>query len=326
MCRGPRFRLADTTLRLLFVATAWFVVGNPTLIALDDNSQYADDPGLLKGLAAVATMTDQSQLARVAFTHRYLNVRAAAVAKMTDQSQLAKLAFTSRYPNVRAAAVKRLTAQTMLLKVALEDKWGDTRETAVQGLSDQTLLARVALEDSYGGARKAAIDKLTDQAVLAKAALDDTACTHLRWDLRSDCLTYGFNGVVRRVAVQRLTDQTVLAKVALEDKITTVREAAAQRLTDQTVLAKVALGDNDSAVRKGCSGEPDRRNCTGDGADRGQALYCPGQDRGEGHCSNETVASSHDSDRSSRGRSSRNRTFYHWAERCTGFGFRTFYH
>jgi len=94
---------------------------------------------------------------------RIPEVRIGAVANLTDQALLAKVAIEDKEPDVRRAAVDKLTDQALLAKMAIEDKEPYVRRTAVEKLTDQVVLAKVAFEDKDDWVRKAAnvrIDEL----------------------------------------------------------------------------------------------------------------------------------------------------------------------
>jgi len=173
---------------------------------------------------AVAKLTDQALLAKVAVEDKDPDVRIAAVAKLTDQALLAKLAVKDRAPDVRKAAVAKLTDQALLAKLAVEDRDTNIRRAAVAKLTDQALLARLAVEDKDLDVRKAAVAKLTNQGLLTRLATADPAAA------------------IRETAVRKITDESMLLGRIRQDRSAAVRQAAVATLRDQESLVEVATG------------------------------------------------------------------------------------
>jgi len=190
-------------------------------------------------LTAVAQLTDQAALARVATEDKDSTVRAAAVNRLVDQAALARVALEDRDSAVRGAAVDRLANQATLARVAIEDKELSVKRAAFEKLTDQGALAQVAIEGKDSRFYKSAIERLADPALLAKVA---TRPGDAKWDFYSDA---------RKLAVEKITDQAVLAKVATEDMNSDVRDAAVKKITDEAVLIKVAINDKSWLVSLG---------------------------------------------------------------------------
>jgi hypothetical protein len=74
-------------------------------------------------------------------------LRQAAVANLTDQAVLAKVAVEDKVRDVRLAAVKKLTDQELLARVALEAGDSDTRQSASGKVTDQALRAKIGIND-----------------------------------------------------------------------------------------------------------------------------------------------------------------------------------
>jgi hypothetical protein len=219
----------------------------------------------------VASTDDQAILARLAIRESlfpgYEDACLAAVAKLTDQGLLAKVAVEGHDDRVRISAVQKLSDQALLAKVAKEASDPYVRRVAlsgvaVAGLSDQGFLAKMAIEDSDGGVRLVAVQKLSDQALLARVTRDasDPRVRSVALSRVADAglLDQGFlaktaiedrDGGVRLVAVRKLSDQGLLAKVALEGSDDGVGLAAIQKLSDQLLLAKLALERKSLRVR-----------------------------------------------------------------------------
>jgi hypothetical protein len=101
------------------------------------------------------------------------SVRGVAMAKLTDQSLLGKIAAEATDADVRSAAVAKLTDQTLLAKIAVEDKDGSLRSAAMANLTDQGLLGKIAVAATDASVRSAAVAKLADRPLLAKIAAKD---------------------------------------------------------------------------------------------------------------------------------------------------------
>ena len=120
---------------------------------------------------AVASITDQSVLAKLAEEDADDSVRKAAVEKLTDQTALAKIAEANVY-DVRMTAVERLTDQSLLAEVAerLDDFDSVLGAAVVAKLTDQGLLSRVAKTAANPDVAAKAVLKLADQSVLQEVA------------------------------------------------------------------------------------------------------------------------------------------------------------
>jgi hypothetical protein len=182
---------------------------------------------------AVARLTDQTQLAKVALEDKDSGVRVTAVGKLIDQTLLAKVALEANEKGIRSYAVERLKDQALLTKVALQgEPSDDVPWAAVAKLADQAALAKVALEDRVPGIRGAAVIRLTDQAALAKVAIADS------------------DPGVRHSAVTRLTDPAILMKVALDPNNGYSRTIAIEKLTALGTLPRATFSrDEDPIVR-----------------------------------------------------------------------------
>jgi hypothetical protein len=123
-----------------------------------------------KGQAAVAKLTDQALLAKVASEAKDYGVRLEAIQRLTDQTLLTKIALEHQDSYLRASAIKKLTDQTLLAKIAVEDKGPTIRCAAIKELTDYVLLAKIAMGDPDQWNRETAIQKLMDTVMFAKIA------------------------------------------------------------------------------------------------------------------------------------------------------------
>jgi hypothetical protein len=121
-------------------------------------SKYRDE-----ALNAVAKITGQRKLARVAKKACNEYARRAAVEKLTDPALLADVAKNAEDSDARTAAVKKLTDQTLLADIAGNDKAACVRYAAVEKLTDPTLLVNIAKNDKESYVRRAAIINLISQ-------------------------------------------------------------------------------------------------------------------------------------------------------------------
>jgi hypothetical protein len=179
-------------------------------------------------LFAVASLTDQVLLAKIAVEDKEASIRLQALSqvKVPEQRLLAKIAVEDVDAGLRMNAANRLTDQQLRASIAVEDKDAGVRANAAAGLSDQVLLAKIAAEDKDPRPRRVATGRQADQTLLARIAVQDN------------------DGNVRMAAVGKLTDQSQLTTVAVEDGDPGVRAAARRRVTDPSLLAKIALEED----------------------------------------------------------------------------------
>ena len=98
----------------------------------------------LRGSGGASLLRD---LFRPKWKHSNPAMRFAAIARLTDQNALAKIAKTDANQSVRQAAVERLTDENLLAEIALSDTEYVVRQAAVEKLTDQALLADIAQPD-----------------------------------------------------------------------------------------------------------------------------------------------------------------------------------
>jgi hypothetical protein len=196
---------------------------------LSAECDFGFQPDCIRLHDAIANLTDQDLLKKIAIKDKHWNVRQAAVENknLIDQSLLAKIVCEDEDWNVIHSAIKKLTDQALLAKIAGETSSSAVRQDIIWKLTDQTLLAKIAIQDEDNIVRLVAVGKLTDQTLLAKIAIQDK------------------DKNVQLVAVMGLTDQSLLAKIATQNKDIDVRLAAIGKLTDQALLVKIFEDKND---------------------------------------------------------------------------------
>ena len=232
---------------------------------------------------------------------RQASLRRAAVAQLTDQATLAKVARNDPDPEVRLAALKRLTDQAVLTQLALPgESVAESKPAGADALNLANLPGLAPVKPVSQGAQVVAsqttgpvvpyqagplpgiqADKPSDptetpHAVpaaqgpragsghpLDQAALFEVATQDKDWSVRTAAVaqlthqaylahvaTTDADVDIRKLAVSLLTDQAALARVATMDKDWSVRLAAVEKLTGQGVLAKVATMDADADIRR----------------------------------------------------------------------------
>lgn len=203
----------------------------------------ADWSRLMRWCIAVPAMTLLTGCAP-SITSDDIGERREAVANITDQSLLMRVALEDESAAVRMAAMEKVTDQSLLARMAIDDKSESVRKAAVEKVTDQALLEKVAREHStanlFGEVRLAAVERLTDQAALARMAT---------MPIR-DLYPPERGKRINQAAIARLTDQTLLAKVVEEkDADEDVRIVAVSKLTDQTLLMRIARDGSGRSVR-----------------------------------------------------------------------------
>jgi len=189
--------------------------GNAEVATTNGNAATARTTGLDSTNApdrmqAVAQITDQTVLAKVALDNKDWAVRDAALDKLTNQAVLAKLAVKAAADEddvlkpIGVGAVKKLTDQTLLAKIAMELQYGYIGYAAWDALKDQAVLAQIAQQAEDPGNRISALKKLTDQVLLAKIAEEDKDK-----DVRSD-------------AFDHITDESLLAKLVTDNRVANI--------------------------------------------------------------------------------------------------------
>jgi uncharacterized protein YndB with AHSA1/START domain len=178
-------------------------------------------------------------------------VRRAAVAGVTDQATLARVAAECGYPDTASEALRRLTVQEGLGTVAARGKDPEVRQKALARLTDEQQLARVAVEAADSEVGSGALARVTSPAALAEIAMQtrDVLRAVLAFGrVRSD------PGVVARIALgareakvrlvavlsPALDSQDTLDRVVRQDGEGEVRVAAVRKLRDQGRLLEIA--------------------------------------------------------------------------------------
>ena len=212
--------------------------------------------------AAVLKLTDPAQLVLVVLNGKTVHGedtenRRLALATLTAQPLLARIAVESAEPWARQAALQKLTDQTARASVAIDGRDPESCLAAVQGIADPAALTRVALESSHDEIRLAAVGKLTRQVALARIAADTsaavvgTAAVESLADPTSlaEVALHGKVSAVRRAAVARVHELEVVAKVAVDDEDEGVCQAAREGLADQGQLPWSAVKASSPVTR-----------------------------------------------------------------------------
>ncbi len=186
-------------------------------------------------LHAVATVGDQTVLARIAREDEDDRVREAAIAKIDDPETLTRIAITGAISSAHKAAVAKLKDQAVLARIATAAMDIRVREAAVAKLTDQAFLSAIIASSNPRPIRLAAMRALTDQPMLTKLAKDDP------------------DAAIRAAAAGQLTDRTLLQQIALGDGDASVRLAAAGAGGD-ALLARIATEDPDQPNREAAVG------------------------------------------------------------------------
>ncbi|MGB2808454.1 MAG: HEAT repeat domain-containing protein [Sedimentisphaerales bacterium] len=215
-----------------------------------------EDESHIVRMEAVANLTDPNFLRIIATEDKSWEVRVAAVEKLKDQKLLEKIAVKDLVPNVRRKAVANLIDQPLLWRIAVKGRDSSVCEAAVAKLTDQNLLFRVAQEAWYSRVQKAAGAKLTDQKFLEIIAVEryspcrSAAIAKLtNQKLLGKLAVEEESPLVRKTALKYLTDPNFLRIIATEDKSWEVRVAAVEKLKDQKLLGKIAVEDEHFRVR-----------------------------------------------------------------------------
>jgi len=205
--------------------------------------------------SAIARLTDQDALARLALSAADLEVRTTAVELVTDQQALTMIGGKSSDLAVRLAVGKKLQDKALLREMALQpDATMEVRLAAAKQLQDKALLKEVALQpDAAIEVRLVAAQRLGDSAILQQLAtqkeqarLAEIALREIDWSSR-----YWTPERIREKenAIKLLTDQAVLTRIAEHDSDSDARELAVPRLTDEAARARIAEHDARESVR-----------------------------------------------------------------------------
>jgi len=213
-----------------------------------------------KAIKAVAEISDQQKLAKIAKEAPYWKTRIAALKKIDplqhqsllfdlikndaiyqvrdiarSLSEKAQQMAQRNLISTRVALIEKSTDQMFLANVAKSDEDSSICIAAAKKLTDQTLLFDVAKSAKYyRDVRNIAVGKLDSQQL--QALLADIAKNYKDFYLCS-------------AAIEKLTDQTTLADIAKNHKDFYLCSAAIEKLTDQTTLADIAKNHKDTSVR-----------------------------------------------------------------------------
>jgi hypothetical protein len=190
---------------------------------------------------AVANISDQSILIRIAKNDRELLVRQAAALKLsdlfssalisaicrgtveeiTDEDVLAKFAKHAGNKKLAGAALQRLSDSKLINDVAEHGRIQAVRQAAVEMVTDQDVLARIAKQPHDDSLAVAAVGRVSDQACL------------------TDIAAHSRNRLAAKAAVDRIQDEAILAQIAREADWA-VGLAALARILDHRFVADVA--------------------------------------------------------------------------------------
>lgn len=131
-------------------------------VAINENGDRAKE--------AVARLTDQGELVKVALRAKSREACFAAVEALDNKEAIARVAVEAPDPWIRKHLVMKLTDQDLLYEIAIKDKKFEVRNAALGLLTEQKLLRDVALY-APGDMRWRAVGKLTDATMLAYLAL-----------------------------------------------------------------------------------------------------------------------------------------------------------
>jgi hypothetical protein len=122
-------------------------------------------------LEAVAGLTDQSVLARLAREDDSPRVRLAAVAKVEDDNLLAGIAKDGTAIDARLAAIERIASQDILADIIKTRKNYELMCACFARITDRDLLTRIANDTGYNpAARRMAVEQFADESYLADVA------------------------------------------------------------------------------------------------------------------------------------------------------------
>jgi hypothetical protein len=194
-------------------------------------------------VAAIERLEDPSVLAEIATSAGaeggYLGKPAfeAALARITDQKVIERLATGSGSELARQAALAKLTDQEALARIGRglkDDPLSDrSAQLIAENLTDQGALAELATSAVSASMRKAARRELKDQPALAASLEKDPEYDFLETPTE----------------IRRLSDSALLGRLAAQAKNARTREGAVGRVRDAALLARIAKEDGEVAVR-----------------------------------------------------------------------------
>lgn len=221
-----------------------------------------------KSEKAVAKITDQNKLVRIATEAPHFMARKAAIVKLDEKKYQALFANIAKYDinwRVCLAAANKLMVQEFLADVVKKAKDNSVRRVILNKLDKQhqELFAQIAKNDGDKSVRTIATDRLSDQMLLADIA-KNAKDTDIRqaaiekmneWhqilyieivrDLRA-------NDSLREAAMKKLTNQDLILEIAKNVKYG-LRHIAVEKLNElqhQTLFADIAKNDKNENVRK----------------------------------------------------------------------------
>lgn len=125
-------------------------------------------------LAAVESLSDQSELVAIAWADSDSDTRLAAVSRLTSAESLTALVGVQDSSIRMAVALSPVVNPETLATLARGDSDGLVREAAVRRVDDQSILSDISGSDPKPYVRRAAISRLLNAEALAAIARDDT--------------------------------------------------------------------------------------------------------------------------------------------------------
>ena len=126
----------------------------------DPRTVDPSEADLAETVSAYPKAGSQEALVAVLFSLADKQTRLDALAQLTDQKLIAKVARESRDSGLRLAAVETLTDQVVLRTIAIDEVHWKVRLAAVERLTAADVLATVAAKDRVVAVRKAAKSRL----------------------------------------------------------------------------------------------------------------------------------------------------------------------
>ncbi|MDR0275959.1 MAG: hypothetical protein LBI48_11600 [Burkholderiaceae bacterium] len=226
-----------------------------------------------KSAKAVAEITDQQKLAKIAKEAPHWKARETAIGKLDERHQrlFADIVRNDPSENLRVEAMKKLDESHQALFATIvrgynssplvQDTWSRQRirMEAIRKMTDKALLADIGKNAKKRDERSEAITRL--QAITADGVEDRDGGKNLYAGIAENLYQLLLTDIAKsddrlsydesEAAVKRLTDQTLLASVARKAKNSVARQEAIGKLDArwQEVFAEAAKNDESKYVR-----------------------------------------------------------------------------
>ena len=198
-----------------------------------------------RAIKAVARVSDQKELAKIAIEAPIENVCVEAVKKIDNQSILFDMITSDLIVNwkVRVTAINQLIDQKLLEQIASSKLEAKIREVAIKKLTNKDVLIEIAKNDNFEELRKEAIKKIEDEAIIGNLALiPDKRLISIK----------GYSGNVSAVskwAIDKyINNQKILEKIVLDADNKEVKKIALQKISDETILRSIAFNTMDEYI------------------------------------------------------------------------------